>query len=278
MMVTALTQAAQIFDRPDWLALAETAFAAARHALTDADGQLFHAARGGRRLAISLAGDYGFMGQAAAALYAATGTADYCALAEADAHHLHAYFADGDRGGYFSNRTDEAGLLVNNRPVQDNAQPSANAAALGLFAELASMTGKGAWEAKAADGFHALAGHLAQNYASMTGLLLAHNARHYSLSIIIIGDGAPAKQLADAAHAHPIFHRHIMLLPTHATPPQGHPAHGKQALDGKATAYICPGQSCLPPITEAAALSQALDALVAQRQSDGANIKGGDND
>ena len=278
MMVTALTQASQIFDRPDWLKLAETAFAAARHALTDADGQLFHAARGGRRLAISLAGDYGFMGQAAAALYAATGTADYCALAEADAHHLHAYFADGDRGGYFSNRTDEAGLLVNNRPVQDNAQPSANAAALGLFAELASMTGKGTWEAKAADGFHALAGHLAQNYASMTGLLLAHNARHYSLSIIIIGDGAPGKQLADAAHAHPIFHRHIMLLPTHATPPQGHPAHGKQAIDGIATAYICPGQSCLPPITEAAALSQALDALVAQRQSDGANLKGVDND
>ena len=78
--------------------------------------------------------------------------------------------------------------------------------------------------------------------------------------------------------AHPIFHRHIMLLPTHATLPQGHPAHGKQALDGTATAYICPGQSCLPPITEAAALSQALDALVVQRQSDEANIKGVDND
>ncbi|MGB2206885.1 MAG: thioredoxin domain-containing protein [Parvibaculales bacterium] len=278
MMVTALTQAAQIFDRPDWLALAETAFAAARRALSDANGQLFHAARDARRLDVSLAADYAFMGQAAAALYAATGTPDYCALAEADAHHLHAHFADGERGGYFSNRTDETGLLVNNRPVQDNAQPSANAATLALFADLASITGKSAWAAKAANGFQALAGHLAQNYASMTGLLSAHNARHYSLSIIIIGDGAPAKQLADAAHAHAIFHRHIMLLPTHATPPQGHPAHGKQALDGKATAYICPGQACLPPVTEAAALVQALDALVAQRQSEQSNHGGDHND
>ena len=67
----------------------------------------------------------------------------------------------------------------------------------------------------------------------MTGLLLAHQARHYSLSIIIIGDGAAAKALADAAHAHAIFHRHIMQMPTGANLPQGHPAHGKQALDGK---------------------------------------------
>ena len=278
MMVAALTQAAQLFDRANWLALAENAFNAARAALTDADGRLFHAARSGRRLTISLAADYGFMGQAAAALYAATGKPHYGTLAEADADHLHAHFADAARGGYFSNRIDEAGLLVNNRAVQDNAQPSANAAAQTLFTDLATLTGNGAWEAKAADAFQALAGHLAQNYASMTGLLLAHQARHYSLSIIIIGDGAAAKALVDAAHGHAIFHRHIMQIPTDASLPQGHPAHGKQALDGKATAYICPAQSCLPPIIDADVLVQALDGLVTQRQSDGDNHMGGDND
>ena len=81
-------------------------------------------------------------GKAAAALYAATGKPHYGTLAEADADHLHAHFADAARGGYFSNRIDEAGLLVNNRAMQDNAQPSANAAALALFTDLASMTGK----------------------------------------------------------------------------------------------------------------------------------------
>ena len=277
MMVTALTQASQIFDRPEWRALAETAFAAARRALTDKDGQLFHAARDARRLNVSLAADYAFMGQAAAALYAATGKADYLALAEADGDDLHAHFADATRGGYTTNRQDAIGVLVNNRAVHDNAQPSTNAAAQTLFASLAALTGHGAWEAKATAAFRALAGHLTQKYPSMTALLSAHYERQHALSIIIIGDGAPAKRLADTAHRHKVFHRHIVTLAPNIALPPGHAAHGKQMIGGKATAYICPGQSCLAPITEAAALSQALDALVAQRQTGGEKTLGDEN-
>ena len=232
------------FDRPDWHIIRprRPLPSGAPCAYRCAHGQLFHAARDARRLDVSLAADYAFMGQAAAALYAATAKPAYLAMAEADAHHLHAHFADGERGGYFSNRTDETGLLVNNRAVQDNAQPSANAAAHSPCSQTSQASPAMAPGRKAANGFQALAGHLAQNYASMTGLLSAHNARHY-LSIIIIGDGAPAKLLADAAHAHAIFHRHIMVLPTHATLPRTHPAHGKQMIDGVATAYICPGRA-----------------------------------
>jgi uncharacterized protein YyaL (SSP411 family) len=267
MMIAALVEAAQIFDRPDWLALAETAFAAARDALTDADGKLCHAARDGRRLNVSLAGDYGFMGQAAAALYMATAKPHYLVLAQADGDYLHRHFADETRGGYCTNRQEEAGLLVNNRPVQDNAQPSANAAAQLLFAALAALTGHADWQAKAQHAFQALAGHLAQGYPSMTGLLLAHHARQYGVSIIIIGDGAAADTLARAAQTHAIFHRHFIRLSADGALPDGHPAHGKHMIDGRATAYICPDQSCLPPVTQAAQLTQALDGLMRERQT-----------
>ena len=278
MMIAALVQAAQIFDRPDWLALAERSFAAARHALTDADGKLCHAARGGQRLAVSLAGDYAFMGQAAAALYAATAKPSYLAMAEADAHRLEAGFADPERGGYRTNEADEAALLVNNRAVQDNAQPSANAAAQALFNSLAVLTGNGAWDEKAGAAFGALAGHLAQNYPSMTGLLSAHYERQYPLSIIIIGAGAAADRLAQAAHRHPLCHRHILVLTPDATLPRTHPAHGKQMINEVATAYICPGQSCLAPLTAPDELIAALDGLLAQRQDWNDKIEGGLDD
>jgi uncharacterized protein YyaL (SSP411 family) len=268
MAIAALAQAAQIFARADWLDLAESAFAAARRALTNADGKLCHAARGGQRLAVSLAGDYAFMGQAAAALYTATAKPSYLALAEADAHRLETDFADPERGGYRTNETNEANLLVNNRAVQDNAQTSANAAAQSLFNSLAVLTGDGAWEARSGAAFTALAGHLAQNYPSMSGLLTAYQERQYPLSIIIIGSGGAADKMARAAHGHCVFHRHILqLAPGTALPPH-HPAHGKQMIDGAATAYICPGQSCLPPVAEADALLAALDGLVAQRQDE----------
>lgn len=36
--------------------------------------------------------------------------------------------------------------------------------------------------------------------------------------------------------------------------PEGHPARGKGKLDGKPTAYVCAGQTCSLPVTDAEAL------------------------
>jgi uncharacterized protein YyaL (SSP411 family) len=270
MMIGTLVEAARIFNRADWLALAETAYAAARTALTDKQGRLCHAARNGQRLDVSLAGDYGFMGQAAAALYAATGLASYLDQARADADYLHAHFHDDARGGYFANLADEATLLVNNKPVQDNAQPAANAAALALFATLATLTGDTIWRARAAQGFTDLAGHLAQGYPAMTALLTMRGTLDHALSIIIIAETdaeSDKTALERAALAHPIFCRQVIVLPPDSTLEPAHPAHGKVMVDAKPTAYICPGQSCRPPLTDAAALSAELDALLRARQT-----------
>ncbi|MCH1542341.1 MAG: thioredoxin domain-containing protein [Alphaproteobacteria bacterium] len=269
MMIAALVEAARLFERPDWLRLAETAYDAARHALSNGSGQLCHAARDGKRLAVSLSADYAFMGQAAAALYAATAKPDYLRQAVADAAYLQAHFHDRTRGGYFANLADEETLLVNNKPVQDNAQPAANAAVLDLFAALATLTGDTAWHDKAEQGFSDLAGHLAQGYPSMTALLGTRLALDNALSIIIIGGAEEANALASAAFSHPIFCRHIIVLAPDSALDAAHPAHGKQMIDAKATAYICPGQSCRAPLTDAAALTAALDALLGARQTIG---------
>ena len=276
LMIAALVEAARLFQRPDWLAMAETAYHAARAALTDKSGRLCHAARNGKQLAVSLSADYAFMGQAAAALYAATAAPLYLQHAVNDATYLHAQFHDDERGGYFANLADEATLLVNNKPVQDNAQPSANAAALDLFATLATLTGDTAWRDNAEQGFAELAGHLAQNYPAMTSLLSTRLSLDHPLSIIVITDKNADKDgtedaahaLAHAALAHPIFCRQVIIItPDSADIDTRHPAYGKHMLGDKATAYICPGQSCLAPITEADAVTAALDALLHRRQT-----------
>ena len=281
MMIAALAEAARLFDRSDWLALAEATYAGARQALTDERGELRHSARNGARLGISLSADYAFMGQAALAIYGATSNGAYLEQACADGAHLHNHFADGERGGYLTNKADAPNLLVNNRAVQDNAQPSANAASLSLFAGLATITGDAAWRNKAEAGFSALAGHALKDYPSMTAFLSARAELDHALSIIIISpsddrsDGAPdggredAKKLEAAALAHPIFARHIITItPTHDPLPPNHMAHAKTMLGNKATAYICPGQTCLTPLTEADKLTDALDALMRQRHTE----------
>jgi uncharacterized protein YyaL (SSP411 family) len=40
--------------------------------------------------------------------------------------------------------------------------------------------------------------------------------------------------------------------------PESSPAHGKTAIDGKATAYVCIGPQCSLPVTEPTALVEAV--------------------
>jgi hypothetical protein len=40
--------------------------------------------------------------------------------------------------------------------------------------------------------------------------------------------------------------------------PADHPAAGKSPVEGPATAYVCPGQTCLAPVVEPADLAAAL--------------------
>jgi uncharacterized protein len=40
--------------------------------------------------------------------------------------------------------------------------------------------------------------------------------------------------------------------------PEGHPAHGKTALGGRPTAYVCQGSSCSLPITDPGQLARWL--------------------
>jgi uncharacterized protein YyaL (SSP411 family) len=276
MMISAITQAAMAFGRADWLQYSQTAFAAARKSLTDPQGHLRHSAREGQLLPVSLCSDYAFMGQAALALYQANGDPQYLDYAQLCADTLHAEFyddpADGGRGGYLTNRKKEAGdILVNNRPVQDNAMPSGNAAIYQLFTSLASLTGQASYRAYGQDLFTALAGHLSTQYTSMTALLVSRQLDENPLSIILIGKPKDPALVAllETAHQHGVFSAHILAISPETSLPLGHPAHGKTQVEGKPTAYVCSGQSCLAPLTSPQALQEQLDALVSARQTKG---------
>ena len=268
MMISALARAALVFDRADWREAAATAFQAAMMALTDEGGQLRHSARAGRRLGVSFAADYAFMGQAALALYEASGDTAYLSSAEGLATRLQAAFWDDARGGFLTNEKHAtAASLVNQRDVHDNALPSANAATIAFLARLAILSGETAYAETATAAFTGLAGHLGKNFPSMTAFLSARHQLQNPLSIIIIGDDAAAAELSRAARQHGIYEAAILRLTdtNHLGP--NHPAFAKTMIDGQSTAYICPGRSCLAPLTDPPALLAALDGLVAARQT-----------
>ena len=278
LTITSLAEAAQIFERPDWLALAENAFAAIINNLQRDDGLLAHASRQGQRLDIALAADHGCMIEAACALYQASGKIIYLTHGENWAEKLDAAFGEKERGGYFVGEPQladigTAHLLVRNQPVHDNAQPSTNAAILAGLASLATASGNPVWRAQGEKLFTALAGHLATQYTSMTALLAAHHKLQHNLSVIIIADenDKQGDQLYRAITSRPYDGVALVRHPAGtATPkdlPRFHPAYGKRPIEGKATAYICTAQHCLPPITSASELINRLDARLTKEQN-----------
>jgi uncharacterized protein YyaL (SSP411 family) len=58
----------------------------------------------------------------------------------------------------------------------------------------------------------------------------------------------------------------VLSMPPEATLPPDHPAFGKGQIDGRATAYVCPGQTCRAPVVEPAELAASL-ASVSPRAS-----------
>ena len=77
LMIAALSRAAIVFERPEWLALAERAFACITTKLAAGETGSIHAYRAGLAKAPATASDYANMTWAALRLFAATGSETY---------------------------------------------------------------------------------------------------------------------------------------------------------------------------------------------------------
>ena len=157
--------------------------------------------------------------------------------------------------------------------------PSTNAVALRVLAALSQFTGRPGYAARADAIRDALAGMLTKNYPAMTSLLDAVTfAQHPATLVICMPHEEEARHaddvatheaneaLARVACEHGIDDLIILEIQAGTELPTDHPAHGKTALNGRPTAYLCPGQQCLPPVHEAEKLMAQLDDLRAKRR------------
>jgi uncharacterized protein YyaL (SSP411 family) len=78
--------------------------------------------------------------------------------------------------------------------------------------------------------------------------------------VIVLPEGGSAAPLLDLFRAHSREHFILSVISGENTLPVTHPAHGKAAIAGKATAYVCRGETCSLPVTEPADLENLLKA------------------
>jgi uncharacterized protein YyaL (SSP411 family) len=260
-MIAAMAQAGVVFEREDWVAAAIRAFDYVVMTMS-VRGRLMHSIRRSTKRGAGMLDDYAQMARAALMLFEISGEQKYLEHAEAWVATLDAHFWDDANGGYFFTADDAEGLIVRTRAAHDNATPSGNGTMAGVLARLWFVTGKDAYRARAEALISAFAGEISRNFFPLPTLLNSNLLLQHGTQIAIIGeDSDPGlAALLEAVYGVSLPDRIVTVAAPGETLPETHPAFGKTAVGGKATAYVCVGTVCSLPITEPDQLIAALKA------------------
>ena len=154
---------------------------------------------------------------------------------------------------------DAEALIVRPRSEIDDATPSAASLMAANLIRLWHLTGRHDYLADADAVLTAASGTIAANLFATTGLLSALDLRIQATEVVVLGaDDLPANDLVAAARRDPTTI--LLRLTDTAQLPPGHPAAGKAAIGGKATAYVCRGETCSLPVTEPDQLAALMTA------------------
>ena len=255
LMIAALSRAAVVFEKPEWLELSKRAFKFAVQKMTTAEHRLWHSARAGKVKAPATASDYANMTWGALRLYQATGNAEYIEHAVNWTATLDVHFWDAEGGGYFTSADDTSDVIVRLKSASDDAVPSANTIQMSNLIVLAALTGDSRYDTRARELTAAFSGSIASGAVGHCGLLAAGLDLDGLVQIKIAGAEAVAMTRTLHARSMPgaiefgagINNVQLKLEPSaeagSGTPPG---------------ALVCVGPVCAAPVFEPAELQARL--------------------
>ena len=263
LMIRGLALASRVFRRSDWFSLAQKA---ADLVLTRMwqDGRLFRARQGGANRIGAFIEDYGDLANGLVALYQACFDARYLEAAEALVNRAVELFWDEEKQGYRAAPKDSTDLFCPTYALHDNAFPSGASTLTEAQVALAGLTGRRGHFEQAGKYLRKMREEMLRNPFGYGHLLLAADAwLDGAAEVTLVGSAPEAQALLDAVNS--------TFAPTTAVsardPSQPAPPilaealQGREAVNGKAAAYLCRNFSCQPPITDPAMLRKALSEI-----------------
>ena len=259
LAIAALAQAGRLLDDPRYT---EAAAEAAGFLLRElrVDGRWFRAYRGGAVNNAAVLEDHAYLCRGLLSLFQSTGEERWLAEAGDLAQRMLDEYWDADTAVFWN--TDGADPTVLHRMASpwDGATPSPNAVALECLALLSAFTHEERWAQPAHRGYVALQELLQRSPASFTATMrpMAWVLEEPAVAVVV-GDGS-RESLAGWRQAllRPGAPEVIEVFRAGAAPesPLGL-LQGRDALEGRATLYLCRGATCLPPLNDPARLATA---------------------
>jgi uncharacterized protein YyaL (SSP411 family) len=265
-MIGAFARAGFAFHEPKYLAAATRA---ADFLLThlQKDGRLLRAYRAGQAKHAAVLEDYTFFVSALLDLYEATAELRWLNEAQRLEKEQERLFLDEKAGGFFATASDGEVLLVREKPNYDGAQPAGASVAAANLLRFAELSGDEA-PRRLADGiFKAAADGLKKGALQSPKLAAALDfALDRPKEIVLVttadDDGAALLQVLRRAFLPNRVLVRVKAEEVEALTPQIPLVEGKRPLQGKATVYVCVGQTCKQPTSDPKVLAAQLDDVV----------------
>jgi uncharacterized protein YyaL (SSP411 family) len=247
LMISALADAGAVLEREDYLAAASECASFLLTERRGADGRLLRTPK-----VQAFLDDHAFLLEALLTLYEATFESRWYEEAIGVARAVVERFGDPERGAFFTTTEDHAHGVQRRKDLDDSPIPSGNSAAAFGLLRLALLSGEGAYERHALGVLRllsALAGRHPQAFGHLLRAIDFYLAAVREVAIV----GPDRDPLVRAVRSQ--FRPHIVLAGGDGAVPL---LEGREAVNGRATAYVCEHFVCQAPVTSPEELAASL--------------------
>ena len=226
------------------------------HGVTRPTGTLYHRWRDGERDNVQLLEGHAFLLSGVIDLYEATLESQHLDFAIALAEALIVKFYDPENGGFWQSAADAKDLILRVKDDYDGAEPSGNSVATLALLKLAAITGREDFRKPAGATLRLFADRL-QNFPQAMPFML--HALDFSLEeprrVVIAGNPTSPKARNLLRAVHSVYQPDKIVLGN-----AGAVEEFARSLPAKneAMIYLCTGQSCQPPTSDAAKVRKML--------------------
>ena len=254
LMIAALAKAGNALNEPKYMEATTQTADFVLDEMRGKDGVLYHRYAKGERAIEGFLDDYAFLVFGLIELYEASFGDKYLQAAADLTKMMVAKFWDDQNGGFYQTQTSET-TMPKMKQLYDGAVPSGNSVALWDLLWLSRLANEPKYDQMAAQMNRTFAQEVEGMpeafafFLSALGFLIGP-----SYSVILVGD-LKEKDTTDMLSA--LSKRY---LPTTVVALK-HPSKaglGYQQIEGKATAYVCRDQTCLPPTNSHALMLEQL--------------------
>jgi uncharacterized protein len=263
LAAASLAESGVILNRPEWIRAAGEALVFVLDTMRR-DGRLMRAYRDGTVNHLGCAEDYAFALEASLALYEATGDERWLSEAVWFADEAIGLFADDGNGGFFTTGHDAEALVVRPKDLLDNAMPAAGSVMALELQRLALITGETRYEEQARAAMRLcvpLVGRMALGLGHILGAFDFYLAE--PLEVVLVGgrDERGLEQMLEVVGSRFRPNKVVIVRRDESSAGVTVPLlEGRDAMEGKATAYLCRRGRCDLPVNDPSAFRDQFEA------------------